>query len=210
MGIIMLQNKNIDVNRTIVYYTIMRTKDDSKKDAIFKATIELLNEIGFANISMSKIGKRAGVSSSTIYVYFENKEDMLKKVYLDVKEKKGALISRGIREDMPARAAVELFVRNEIAFVLENEPYFLFMEQFANSPLVNNLNDANPFFQTIVTVFENGIKNGELKQMSLDLLMNYLAHSVVQVAKSYVKRNIPLTREDIQKIVQISWDAVKS
>ncbi|MDR1409712.1 MAG: TetR/AcrR family transcriptional regulator [Oscillospiraceae bacterium] len=53
----------------------MRVKDFSKKDAIFEATINLLNEIGFANISMSKIGKAAGVSSSTIYVYFENKED---------------------------------------------------------------------------------------------------------------------------------------
>jgi Transcriptional regulator len=186
----------------------MRNKDDCKKDAIFKATIELLNEMGFANISMSKIGKRAGVSSSTIYVYFENKEDMLKKVYLDVREKKSAAISRGLQEDTPVRLAVELLVRNEMAFVMENEQYFLFLEQFSNSPLVRDLNDTS-LFQPVINVFENGVKQGELKQMDFELLMTYLMHSIVQVAKTYLKRNIHLAEEDIQKIIQISWDAVR-
>ncbi|MDB4867155.1 MAG: TetR family transcriptional regulator [Cohnella sp.] len=36
---------------------------------------------------MSKIAKKAGVSASTIYVYFENKEDMLNKLYLSIKKK---------------------------------------------------------------------------------------------------------------------------
>ena len=33
-------------------------------------------EIGFANISMSKIAKATGLSAATLYVYYENKEDM--------------------------------------------------------------------------------------------------------------------------------------
>ncbi|MFN0223999.1 TetR/AcrR family transcriptional regulator [Paenibacillus sp. KR2-11] len=53
---------------------------------MFKATIQLLNEIGFSDISMSKIAKRAHVSPSTIYVYFENKEDMLSKLYSNGKQ----------------------------------------------------------------------------------------------------------------------------
>lgn len=187
----------------------MRNKDDSKKDAIFEATIELLNEIGFGNISMSKIGKRAGVSSSTIYVYFENKEDMLKKVYFEVKKKLITAMSDGILEDTPIHLAVELLVRNVLTFVPENKPYFLFLEQFSNSPLVGNLDDINLLFQPLNNVFEKGIRQGELKPIDVDLLMNYLVHSVVQLAKMYIKRDIQLTEADIQKITQISWDAVK-
>ncbi len=188
---------------------IMRNKDDSKKDAIFEATIELLNEIGFGNISMSKIGKRAGVSSSTIYVYFENKEDMLKKVYFEVKKKLITAMSHGIQEDTPIRLAVELLVRNVLTFVPENKQYFLFLEQFSNSPLVGNLDDINLLFQPLNNVFEKGIRQGELKPIDVDLLMNYLIHSVVQLAKMYLKRGVQLTETDIQKITQISWDAVK-
>lgn len=187
----------------------MRNKDENKKDAIFEATIELLNEIGFANISMSKIAKRAGVSSSTIYVYFENKEDMLKKVYFEVKKKLISAMSGGIQEDTPIRLAVELLVRNVLNFVPENKQYFLFLEQFSNSPLVGNLDDINLLFQPLNNVFEKGIRQGELKPIDVDLLMNYLIHSVVQLAKMYLKREIQLTEADIQKIIQISWDAVK-
>ena len=45
-------------------------KDESKKAAITKAIIDLLNEIGFANISMSKIAKATGLSAATLYVYY--------------------------------------------------------------------------------------------------------------------------------------------
>ena len=50
----------------------MRTKDENKKAAITKAIIRLINEIGFVDISMSKIAKATGISASTLYVYYES------------------------------------------------------------------------------------------------------------------------------------------
>ena len=64
----------------------MRMKDENKKTAITKAVIGLINEIGFANISMSKIAKSTGISAATLYVYYENKEDMFRKVYMEIKK----------------------------------------------------------------------------------------------------------------------------
>ena len=64
----------------------MRTKDENKKAAITKAIIRLINEIGFVDISMSKIAKATGISASTLYVYYESKEDMFRKIYLDVND----------------------------------------------------------------------------------------------------------------------------
>ena len=64
----------------------MRMKDENKKTAITKTIVRLINEIGFANISMSKIAKAAGMSAATLYVYYDNKEDMFRKVYMDVKK----------------------------------------------------------------------------------------------------------------------------
>ncbi|MFJ5760843.1 TetR/AcrR family transcriptional regulator [Neobacillus sp. NPDC093182] len=46
----------------------MRHKDEKKNESIFQAAIDLINEIGLAETSMSKIAKKANVSSSTIYV----------------------------------------------------------------------------------------------------------------------------------------------
>jgi len=45
----------------------MRYKDDNKKEKIIMVAIQLINEVGLAEISMSKIAKKAGVSAGTIY-----------------------------------------------------------------------------------------------------------------------------------------------
>ncbi|MEF7442026.1 TetR family transcriptional regulator [Paenibacillus lautus] len=41
----------------------MRYRDDNKVEAIFDATVQLINEIGFSDTSISKIANRASVSA---------------------------------------------------------------------------------------------------------------------------------------------------
>ena len=43
----------------------MRTKDDEKKEALFEATVKLVNEIGFASSSVSKIAGEAVAMGQT-------------------------------------------------------------------------------------------------------------------------------------------------
>ena len=60
-------------------------KSIDKRNALIKATIELVNNNGFHATPMSKIAKMANVSPATIYLYFENKQDLVNKTYIDVK-----------------------------------------------------------------------------------------------------------------------------
>jgi len=57
----------------------MRLKDEDKISRIYRAAIQVINKDGFQGSSMSKIANEADVSAATIYLYFENKDDMLKK-----------------------------------------------------------------------------------------------------------------------------------
>jgi AcrR family transcriptional regulator len=190
----------------------VRVKDYNKKDAIFEATISLLNEIGFENISMSKIGKAASVSSSTIYVYFDNKEDMLKKVYLDVKKKLASAMLRDIQPDLPIKQVVNRLVRNILGFVREQTGYFLFVEQFLNSPLVEDLwgQEIEDLFQPLFDIFESAIKCGELKQAMPNMLIAYCYQPITFCAKKSVQRELTMTEPLIEQLVQMSWDAVKA
>ena len=67
----------------------MRYKDELKQEAIIQATINLVNEIGFAASSVAKIARVAEVSPATIYIYYENKEDLLISTYIRIKQKMG-------------------------------------------------------------------------------------------------------------------------
>ena len=61
------------------------SKSQIKREALVRATINLVNNNGFHAAPMSKIAKMAEVSPGTIYQYFENKQDLINQVYIEVK-----------------------------------------------------------------------------------------------------------------------------
>jgi AcrR family transcriptional regulator len=87
----------------IIYFRTMRTKDDEKEAALFEATVKLVNEIGFASSSVSKIAKEAGVSPATIYVYYKNKEDLLVSTYIAIKLDVSKALLRDFDNRLPIR-----------------------------------------------------------------------------------------------------------
>ncbi len=189
----------------------MRIRDEAKSEAIFRATIELLNEIGFSDISMSKIAARAGVSAATIYIHFENKSDMLKKLYLNVKAQMGKTLSSGISVDMDIRPAVEKMMRNLLGFILNNRQEFLFLEQFVNSPFIENLciKESEVFFEPLIEIARRGIREGIIKKADMGVLISYCFYPVFQLAKEHFRGNIELDGAAFTDIIAMSWDAIR-
>lgn len=64
----------------------MRTKDENKIKAIKEAVIALCEADGFTNLTTAKVAKRAGVSPATIYLYYQDKTDLLSRLYEEVKD----------------------------------------------------------------------------------------------------------------------------
>jgi len=71
-----------------------KTKD--KYQAIIEAAIKVIAEHGYHNAQVSKIAKEAGVAEGTIYLYFQNKEDVLISIF---KDKMGEYIAL-VREEL--------------------------------------------------------------------------------------------------------------
>jgi len=190
----------------------LRRKDDSKRKAIFEATISLLNEIGFYQISMSKIAKRAGVSVATIYVYFEDKDDMIRKLYFYVKNQFVTFTVQDLDSTKSVQQNIEHSVRKMLNFILRNKEYFLFIEQFLNSPLVQNLSieDNVEDMKAFYRIFEIGKKDGVLKPVESILLMGFCYSPVMDLAKSHFNGNLELSEDVVKSIILMSWDAIKA
>ena len=163
-------------------------KDDNKKNAITKAVISLSNEIGFSDVSMSKIAKRAGVSSSTLYVYYENKDDMFNKVYADVKIQMHKECAKGLEMNETVENSVKKICKNVLRYIQEYTEEFLFIEQSCNSPFA---------------------KEGVLKQTSPILLISFCYYPIQQIFKEYRKPNSMLPDTDFNMVFQMCWDAIK-
>ncbi|WP_125588426.1 TetR/AcrR family transcriptional regulator [Companilactobacillus jidongensis] len=59
----------------------MKKKDNEKYEKILNAAIEIIKEDGAATLSTTKVAKRVQISQSNIYIYFKNKDDLLKQIY---------------------------------------------------------------------------------------------------------------------------------
>jgi len=59
----------------------MRIKEGNKEKDILEAAIKVFAENGYYKSKISKIAEVAGVATGSVYVYYENKEDILLKIF---------------------------------------------------------------------------------------------------------------------------------
>ena len=187
----------------------MRHKDDNKHQAICDAAIELITTNGFADTSISKIAKSANVSPATIYVYFENKEDLLNKVYLFVKEEMSEVLLRGVKQSLSVEEAFKAIWENFYQYAIENPVKFAFTEQFANSPLVESCRDESMnHFQPLLALFEQGKEERIFKDISLEIFLAFTFAPLTGLIKEHFSGKIVLDKKTLATAFEIAWDAV--
>ncbi len=196
----------------IVYFKTMRHKDENKRDAIFRATIELLNQIGFSDISMSKIAKHASVSAATLYVYFDNKDDMLRKVYLHVKEKMSRQMTQHVNTSISICDAHRQIMMDLLDFIRNNRHEFLFMEQFTSSPMLDRLllqESSELTIQPLHDFIDRGKHENLLKPYDNTLLLSYCYFPIARLATAEIRHRIEIAEDDLDAVIQMSWDAIR-
>lgn len=188
----------------------MRHKDDNKREAISNAAIELITTIGFAETSMSKIAKAAIVSPATIYVYFENKDDLLNQIYLMVKHESSEVMLAGYDDSLPVEEGCKLIWENACRYMLTNPIRFAFSEQFAHSPLVNRVSkeESSEYFRAIFGLFERGKQEGIFKDIPPSLFAAFFYAPIMLLGKQHHNGDLVLNKELQQMAFEISWDAL--
>ena len=195
----------------IVYFRIMRTKDDEKEAALFEATVKLVNEIGFASSSVSKIAKEAGVSPATIYVYYKNKEDLLVSIYIDIKLDLSKALLRDFDDSLPIRDILRNVWFNMFEYISNNLEYYKFVEQFSSSPYSSLVNkqEVEQYFVPIVKVLQTGIEQKIIKNVSFDILTAFMYVPITVLANPVKFPDFELSEENIETAFTLAWDAIK-
>lgn len=189
----------------------MRTKDDQKKEALFEATVKLVNEIGFASSSVSKIAKEANVSPSTIYVFFENKEDLLVSTYVEIKHKVSKAILDDFDDTLPIRDIIKNAWISIFKYVSNHLEYYDYIEQFANSPY-SALVDTETLekeFIPVINVLEKGIEQKIIKNVDMNFLAAFILNPISRLANPRLCQGMEIDEEGLEVAFSMAWDAIK-
>ena len=189
----------------------MRCKDVSKVDAIFKATLTLVKDRGLAGITMCDISKEASIATGTLYIYFKNKDELIKALFTECRKQSAHYYFEGVEEQITFEERMEKLFQNIISYKMKNFEVSAFLEQSYHSPYVDIIDlkkkqkAMNPLFDLI----REGIVAKKIRETEVDLIVSYLFGVVNEMVKKAYFSNKKITRPVITEVYAMFWNGIK-
>lgn len=123
----------------------------SKRDRILRAAVDVFAQTGYFNAKVSEVAKVAGVADGTIYLYFQNKEDLLVSIFREHTRRYLENLQTVLQGTSDARERVRLAIRHHleslssdrslaVVFQIELRHSLKFMSLFSQLEVAEYLN----------------------------------------------------------------------
>lgn len=189
----------------------MRCKDESKVHAIYKATLGLVKERGLAGITMGDISKEASIATGTLYIYFKNKDELIRALFTECREKSARHYFEGMDVILSFEERMKKMFRNIIYFKTNHFDISAFLEQTSHSPYVHitDLKKKQKAMQPLFDLISEGMESKKLKKIDIELVVSYLSGIVNELVKRAYFANKKLTDAIIDEVYEMFWDGIK-
>jgi AcrR family transcriptional regulator len=97
---------------------------DFRTDQILEAARRVIGEVGFAEASIDRIAEAAGVARSTLYVYFDGKEDLLNQCIAQLRLGLGERVRRAVEEAHGTEERLAAFLAAHFEYVGKVREFF--------------------------------------------------------------------------------------
>ena len=185
----------------------MRRKDDEKERRIRHAVIELMLREGFNGTSIAKIAKLAGVSPATVYIYYENKEEMLQDIYLEYSEEVFDYLLTGIDRNMSGAQMIETLIRRYYDYVTHHPEAYCFVEQFSNCPALSNNCSCKKTVQNIFRWIEEKNERPLARRYSDESVSAILFYPIKAIASDHYQ-NEREKENQLEELIEMIQKAV--
>lgn len=188
----------------------MRQKDEAKAREILRATLEEVQSVGLAGLSVEAVARRANVATGTVYTYFKSKDALLDELYLQTKQKFATFVLRD--DGLPLRAAFTRITCAYLDYITDNRAEIIFMGQMANSPYVSDqTRDAVAMgVRPLIALLERGKAEQLLKDVDtawMTAFVGGVAHAMAPLGAGLA----PAAYRQFQATVAaLCWDALKA
>ena len=190
----------------------MKLKDEKKLDAIIAATCRLAAEQGLFGLTLTEIAKEAGVGTSTLYVYFSDKEALFNEAYRRAKREAVDFYSSEISRSASIKIRVRDLWNKMLDHRLHRYDQVSFMEQFAGSFFMSAETRAygEKLSEGMMKIVTEGQKEEILKPVPAPFLTSLFIGSVRETARLIRAESIKDTEKSRAVAFQLCWDGVRA
>lgn len=181
-----------------------------KRTKLMRTARELFAKNGFYGTATARIAKEAGVSNGILFHYFPTKDDLIKSMYHDLKDRLFKYSVEQVYKGATLKESIYTLWLAAVEWNLENPDDFLFMQQFENSPYQNEqIERSHRYVQLSLELAEKGILDGVFKPMPA--MLHYRVMSgMVETSVRFLREN-PEMQNDFEfrnRLFEMSWDVV--
>ncbi|MFA5516492.1 MAG: TetR/AcrR family transcriptional regulator [Desulfuromonadales bacterium] len=183
-------------------------KVTDKRSALLQAALELFAEKGFNGSSTALIAKRAGVASGTLFLYFKNKEELIRELFNEVRAQIDAVALENVADLAMPEHFLQAFSQI-LRYFLANPKEFKFVEQYHFSPFCDlecrTTGESEKFRNLLLQAREQKI----IKDAPLLVLESIAFGPIAAIAKEHASRGTRIDEKLIEQIIQACWDGLK-
>lgn len=164
-------------------------RKEARPAELLAAALDLFVEKGYAGTRLDDVAQRAGVSKGTLYLYFENKEDLFKAV---VRESVVSLISETADEierfEGPSEVLLERIIRSwwtQFGDRTVGGISKLMMAESSNFPAIARFfleEVIEPWHALLASAIRRGVERGEFRKVDIEMNVRTLAASLVMLS----------------------------
>jgi len=149
----------------------MRIRDTSKEELVKQKAIEMLVKQGIEGFSMNRLAKEAAVSVATLYIYYADKEDLIKKIAIEIGQDFFRAMLKDFSSDMHFVDGLRKQWENRANFMMENMNEVACWEVLQNSSYSEFIiqESVKDFKSVMVEFFRNAVERKEMAPISKDV-----------------------------------------
>jgi len=134
----------------------MRTRDVNKEEIVKQKAIEMIVTQGVEGFGMNRLAKECGISVATLYIYYSDKEDLIRKIGIEIGQNFFEKMFDGFSTDMSFRDGLRNQWENRIYFNLN------FAQQATCFELLRHSTHGDAIIQEVT---------GKYKQMMTEFML---------------------------------------
>ena len=164
-------------------------RKEARPAELLAAALELFVEKGYAGTRLDDVASRAGVSKGTLYLYFQNKEDLFKAVVREsVVERISETAEQIERFEGPSDVLLEQVVRrwwSEYGEKTAGGISKLMMAESNNFPEIARFfleEVIEPWHALLGRAIARGVERGEFRRVDVEMNVHTLAASLVMLS----------------------------
>jgi AcrR family transcriptional regulator len=183
---------------------------EDKRQAILDATLKLVAEHGFHGTAMSKIAQGAGVSTGSIYNYFDGKDELIDQLYKSVRRRSARAILENLDHTQPEKTQIRHILRNVISHAIDHPQESAFVMQYMPSPFYHPGIDAelSQDYQPLHACFERARRERIIKDLPQDVLNVLTVDVATSLAQRQAGGQLTLTSKLVEQVINTSWEAI--